>query len=108
MGKEAAADTVVSVAASEKFAGDRVHPARESFAIDNTNPTKTDRQRYIPPAQNAGYRIVGHFIESKIKDCIERNNKRVGMERIPANAIAATSNKSQPPSYNERLTSCTL
>lgn len=73
----------------------------KSFAIDNTNPTRADRQRYIPLAQYAGYRIVGYFMESKLKPCIERNSQRTGKEKIPAAAIAATSNKLQIPAYDE-------
>ena len=71
------------------------------FAIDNTNPTKEDRQRYIPMAKEAGYRIIGYFMESKLQPCIERNNQRSGKAKIPAAAIAATSNKLQIPSYDE-------
>ncbi len=44
-----------------------------SYAIDNTNPTRLDRERYIPIAKKAGYRIVGYFLESKIMDCMQRN-----------------------------------
>ena len=73
----------------------------KSFAVDNTNPTKADRQRYIPAAKDAGYRIIGYFMESKLQACIERNNNRTGSARIPAMAIAATSNKLQIPSYDE-------
>lgn len=72
-----------------------------SFAIDNTNPTKAERLRYIPVAKEAGYRIIGYFMESKLKSCIERNDQRTGKEKIPATAIAATSNKLQMPSYDE-------
>lgn len=73
----------------------------KSFAIDNTNPTKADRQRYIPLAKENGYRIVGFFMESKLNECIARNNLRQGKEKIPTIAIASTSNKLQMPSYDE-------
>ena len=73
----------------------------KSFAVDNTNPTKADRQRYIPAAKEAGYRVIGYFMESKLQACIERNNNRAGSARIPPMAIAATSNKLQIPSYDE-------
>ena len=73
----------------------------KDFAIDNTNPTKEDRQRYIVPAKASGYRIIGYFMESKLQVCIKRNDLREGKERIPAQAIAATSNKLQMPSYGE-------
>ncbi len=73
----------------------------QSYAIDNTNPTKEDRMRYIPTAKAEGYRVVGYFMESKLSECIERNNRRVGKERILPIAIASTSNKLQMPSYDE-------
>ncbi len=73
----------------------------KSFAIDNTNPTKADRARYIPIAKAAGYKVIGYFMESKLKMCIARNNMREGKEKIPAMAIAATSNKLEMPSYDE-------
>ena len=71
------------------------------FVVDNTNPTRSDRARYIEPAKDAGYRVVGYFMESKVRDCIARNNLREGKERIPPQAIAATSNKLQLPSLEE-------
>jgi hypothetical protein len=40
-------------------------------------------------------------MESKLKDCIERNNMRQGKEKIPTIAIASTSNKLQMPSFDE-------
>ena len=73
----------------------------KDFAVDNTNPTKEDRQRYIVPAKASGYRVIGYFMESKLQACIERNNLREGKEKLPAQAIAATSNKLQMPSYEE-------
>lgn len=73
----------------------------KSFAVDNTNPTRADRQRYIPFAQYWGYKIVGYFMESKLQACIKRNDQRSGSAKIPATAIAATSNKLQLPSFDE-------
>lgn len=35
-----------------------------SFVVDNTNPTQTDRLRYIERARAAGYRIVGYYFQS--------------------------------------------
>lgn len=73
----------------------------KSFAVDNTNPTQKDRERYILPAKAAGYKIVGYFLESKLQDCIFRNSLRTAEEQVPSMAIAATSNKLQIPSYGE-------
>jgi predicted kinase len=70
-----------------------------SFVVDNTNPQKVDRQRYIPLARSYGYEVVGIFFQSRVKECIERNAAR---ERaVPQHAVACTSCKLQMPSYDE-------
>lgn len=73
----------------------------QSFVVDNTNPTKEDRQRYIVPAKKRGYRVIGLYMQSVLRDCIERNNRREGKARIPPKAIACTSNKLELPDYGE-------
>lgn len=72
-----------------------------SFVVDNTNPTRADRRRYIPPAKAAGYRVDGYFFQSVIKDCAERNERREGKARVPAQAIAAISGKLEMPGLDE-------
>lgn len=72
---------------------------RTSFVVDNTNPQISDRKRYISLAKAHRYEIIGIFFQSRVKDCIERNEKR---ERcVPRLAIPSTSNKLQMPSYGE-------
>lgn len=85
----------------EKLLIDECIAGQKSYAIDNTNPTRLDRERYIIPAKEAGYRVVGYLMESKIKDCIKRNALREGKARVPEKAIAATSNKLEIPSFDE-------
>ncbi len=74
---------------------------KQSFVVDNTNPTKADRARYIMPAKAAGYRVAGYFFESRLTPCIERNERRSGKERIPTTAIAATSKRLEMPGRDE-------
>ena len=57
--------------------------------------------RYIPIAKEHGYRVIGYFMQSRLQECIARNNLRDGKERIPAKAIAMTSNRLQLPSFDE-------
>lgn len=71
----------------------------ESIVIDNTNPTREDRQRYVPKLKAAGYRVECYYFQSRVKDCILRNEER-GM-KVPSHAIAATSNKLEMPSRVE-------
>ncbi len=72
-----------------------------SYVVDNTNPTREDRARYITAAKNEGYRVVGYFMQSRLQECIRRNALRQGKEIIPATAIAMTSNRLEMPSRRE-------
>ncbi len=73
--------------------------SRKSFVVDNTNPEIADRKRYIPLAKSHGYEVIGIFFQSKVSDCIERNERR--KRQVPRLAIPCTSNKLQMPSYDE-------
>ena len=85
----------------EQMAINECFEAGKSFVIDNTNPTKDDRKKYIMQAKMKGYRVLGYFMESKLKACITRNNQREGKACIPVKAIVATSNKLQLPECDE-------
>jgi predicted kinase len=74
---------------------------QQRFVVDNTNPTVQERQKYILPAQEAGYKIVGYFFQSKIQDAVERNAQRVGKEKIEEIGIRATRNKLEFPTFAE-------
>ena len=71
------------------------------IVIDNTNPTKGDRGKYISIARSHGYDVVGYFMQSKLQDCIDRNEQREGKASVPRKAIACTSNKLEIPDYSE-------
>lgn len=70
-----------------------------SFVVDNTNPQVADRQRYIPLAKAQGYEVIGIFFQSRVKDCIRRNEQRE--HPVPRHAIPCTSNKLEMPSLDE-------
>lgn len=70
-----------------------------SFVIDNTNPEKNDRARYIPEAKSHGYEVIGFFFQSILKDCIARDGMRE--RHVPSHAISCTQNKLQMPEYSE-------
>lgn len=80
---------------------DECFVGQKNFVVDNTNPRKADRAEYIARAKENGYRVVGYFMQSRLRDCIARNDTREGKERIPHHAIAATSNKLEMPSRAE-------
>lgn len=69
------------------------------FVIDNTNPAIADRSEYIRQAKAHGYQVIGIFFQSIVRDSITRNAKRT--HKVPAQAIADTSNRLQLPSTLE-------
>lgn len=74
------------------------------FVVDNTNPTKEERQRYILPALEARYEVIGYYFETGITEALERNALRSGKELIPEKGIRATRNKLEIPSWEEGFT----
>ena len=45
------------------------------------------------------FRVVGYFLQSKLADCLERNEKRE--RQVPKKGILATFNKIEMPSLDE-------
>ena len=72
-----------------------------SFAVDNTNPTQEDRKKYIVAAKQYGYRVVGYYFQSCVKECMERNERREGKAKVSRCAVAATFKKLELPDYRE-------
>ena len=70
-----------------------------SFVVDNTNPEISVREKYIKKAKEYGYQVIGIFFQSKVKDCMQRNEQR-GL-KVPQKAITCTSNNLQMPSLEE-------
>lgn len=72
-----------------------------SFVVDNTNPAKNDRKKYISIAKQNEYQVIGYYFKSSIRECALRNEKREGRARVPGCAIANTSNRLEIPDYDE-------
>lgn len=75
--------------------------AGQDFVIDNTNPRRVDRARYVLPARAAGFAVKGYYFESIIKDAIARNEARTGRDRVPIRAITDSSKRLELPSLLE-------
>lgn len=73
----------------------------QKFVVDNTNPTIEDRKKYIERLKETSYKIIGYYFESKIKECLERNNQRIGKELIPEQGVLGTYNRLALPNINE-------
>jgi predicted kinase len=73
----------------------------QRFVVDNTNPTKKERQKYIQLAKSAKFRIVGYYFKTEVQKAIERNLKRKGKEKIPEVGIRGTHNRLEIPEIGE-------
>lgn len=71
------------------------------FVIDNTNPTRTEREQYIRAAKARHYRVIGYYFRSDISDALRRNAQRQGKALIPEQGLKATYNKLQLPAREE-------
>ncbi len=72
---------------------------QQPLVIDNTNPTREERAKYIDVAKAANYSIVGYYFRSKIDECLERNRNR--SEPIPDVGILATAKKLERPRLDQ-------
>ena len=74
---------------------------KRPFVVDNTNPARSDREAYIVPARDAGYRIVGYYFQSRVEDCHRRNSQRSGAAQIPFIGLLGTAKRLQLPQHDE-------
>jgi predicted kinase len=75
--------------------------AQQSFVIDNTNPERADRARYLVPARAAGFHCVGYWIRAEVSEAMGRNAQRSGRERVPDAAVRGTARKFEAPEIAE-------
>ena len=75
--------------------------AKQPFVVDNTNVLAAERAKYIVPAREAGFRIVGYYFPVPVKHAIGRNQKREGKQKIPVQGILGTYKRLQPPRRDE-------
>ena len=73
----------------------------QSFVVDNTNVRAADRARYIQPALEAGFRVVGYFFQTELRAAIARNNNRCDKPAIPVKGVIGTYRRLEPPSFAE-------
>ena len=71
------------------------------FVVDNTNVTRSDRERYIALARQHKFRVIGYYFQSKIHDCIARNEQRTTEEQVPKLGLLGASNRLELPSLDE-------
>jgi predicted kinase len=75
--------------------------SKQPCVIDNTNPTRVDRVKYIQSFKSHRFEVIGYYFNSSLNDCLERNRVRTGKELIPEVGLRGTYNKLEPPEYSE-------
>ena len=74
---------------------------QQRLVIDNTNPTRLDRQKYIEPAKQHKFKVIGYYFESRVRDAIDRNQQRPLAQQIPEKGICGTAKRLELPNYTE-------
>ena len=75
--------------------------SKTKMVIDNTNPTREDRARYIGRAKDAGFEVISYYFETDLNSALERNSQRTGKANIPEVGVRATFKKLEVPSLDE-------
>jgi predicted kinase len=75
--------------------------AKQPFVVDNTNPAREDRRRYIEAAKAAGFTVTGYYLQSKVDGCKERNEKRAAGQVVPLKGLLGTAGRLELPSLAE-------
>ena len=73
----------------------------QPFVIDNTNPLRQTRARYVALAKAAGFRTLAVVFDAPIELALARNAEREGRARVPDVAIHGTLAKLEPVSVTE-------
>jgi predicted kinase len=71
------------------------------FVVDNTNPAAADRARYVAPAREAGFRVIGYLVDASPDEALGRNAQRSGRSRIPERGVADTARRLIRPALEE-------
>lgn len=69
--------------------------------IDNTNVKKKERAKYIQQAKDHKYKITGYYFNADPKECLQRNNSRVGKEKVADKVIFIKYHQLEKPTFSE-------
>ncbi len=71
------------------------------FVVDNTNPTRAERARYVEPALARGYVVVAYLFETATEEALARNAARSGRRAIPVSGLLGTRKRLETPDTAE-------
>ena len=73
----------------------------QPFVVDNTNPTRAEREVYIRAAKDAGFCVVGYYFQSRVEDCKRRNDQRPLVQQVPLRGMLGTAGRMEFPARAE-------
>ena len=74
---------------------------QQRFVVDNTSVTVAERARYLAPAREAGFRVVGYFFEPDPRGSFARNTGRAEAARVPPAGLFGTLKRLERPTLAE-------
>jgi predicted kinase len=74
---------------------------KQPFVVDNTNLTTEVRSELIAVAKAAGFRVIGYYLRTDLKEALLRNSERTGRGRIPDKGILGSHKRLQLPTREE-------
>lgn len=74
---------------------------RQRFVADGTNATPAERSRYVQPARDAGFRVVGYLVEVEAQEALARNAEREHRRRVPVAGVLGTGARLLRPTLEE-------
>ena len=74
---------------------------RQPLVVDNTNVAVADRQKYLALGKHHRFRIRGFYFQSSVRECLDRNARRTGKEKIPEKGILGKYRKLEMPTLAE-------
>ncbi|MEM6315103.1 MAG: AAA family ATPase [Planctomycetota bacterium] len=75
--------------------------AKQPVVIDNTNPTRAERQRYLAAARQQRFSTAGYFFDVDVDACLLRNEERSESTRVPRVGLLGTLKRLERPSMDE-------
>jgi len=74
---------------------------KQPFVVDNTNLTTEVRSEFIAVAKAAGFRVIGYYLRTDLKEALLRNSERTGTGRIRDKGILGSHKRLQLPTREE-------
>jgi predicted kinase len=72
---------------------------RMPFVVDNTNPTVSERARYLEPARAAGFEVVGYLVE--VDPAVAHGRNAARARTVPGAALRDAARRLVKPTPEE-------